>query len=158
MNAFGDHFLTDAFAAGHLFNKDDVSQVFKSKMLSGKNVSSDGDRFIKNVAKKAFVGKVKRKFSKYEVVDRVCGIWRPNIDTTSMFYRLLKGILEKEPDMFGKSVVAKAIHDYLNDHPISVTNKKGHSWKATGDGRLNAANLKVMRLAVQQSIDNVFYL
>lgn len=155
MNAFGDHFLTDAFAAGHLFNKDDVNKVFKSKMLKGKSVTSDGDRFIKNVAKKAFTGKVKSKFSKYEVVDRKCGIWRPNIHTTGRFYKLLKGILEQEPDMFGKSVVAKAIHDYLNDNPIEVTNKKGNKWRATGDGRLNTTNLNIMQKAVQQSIDNV---
>jgi hypothetical protein len=31
-NAFADHFLTDAFAAGHIFNKPDVMEQFESNL------------------------------------------------------------------------------------------------------------------------------
>ena len=36
-NAFADHFLTDAFAAGHLINKTDVMELFKSQMVDAQN-------------------------------------------------------------------------------------------------------------------------
>ena len=43
INAFGDHFLTDAFAAGHLINKPDVMEQFKSQLkLDAKGESSPG--------------------------------------------------------------------------------------------------------------------
>ena len=32
INAFADHFLTDAFSAGHLFNKEDVMEKFEVAM------------------------------------------------------------------------------------------------------------------------------
>ena len=34
--AFGDHYLTDAFAAGHLFNKRDVMERLRSRLSDGR--------------------------------------------------------------------------------------------------------------------------
>jgi len=61
----------------------------------------------------------------------------------------------------------KALHDYLNEHGIEVTNRAGDgAWMLPGDGTLMigtgnltpanlAKNLGIMRKAVQQSIDDI---
>lgn len=158
VNAFGDHFLTDAFSAGHLFNKDDLSEYFKSRVLSGGKVNTDGVKMFDNIAAKAFTGKLKEAFSKHETVERKgFGIFRPNIDSADIFSKLLQGIMEQQPDIIGKTMVAKLLHDALNSHSggVPVTNKKGDTWNLTGDDSLNKANLEMMRKAVKQSIINL---
>ena len=158
VNAFGDHFMTDAFATGHLFNKDDLANYFKSRVLdsSGK-VNAHGTTMFGNIANKAFRGKLKATFSKYETVEFKGVVFRPNIHTTDRFKALLIGIMEKEPDIFGKTLVAKLVHDSLNEHSggIPVTNNVGDRWNLTGDGTLNKTNLEIMRKAVKQSIKNL---
>jgi hypothetical protein len=162
VNAFGDHFLTDAFASGHLFNKDDLAQYFKSRVLdsSGK-LNADGKKMFANIAKKAFKGQLKSDFSKHETVKyiEVLGIdvFRPNIHTAERFQKLLQGIMEQEPEIIGKTMVAKIVHDALNEYPggIPVKNNKGDQWNLTGDGTLDKRNLEIMRKAVKQSIDNL---
>lgn len=157
VNAFGDHFLTDAFAAGHLFNKDDLSQYFKSRVMSGGKLTSDGVKMFDNIAARAFRGKLKDTFSKHETVEFKGIVFRPNIDSASRFSSLLQGIMEKEPDIIGKTMVAKLMHDALNSYSggIPVTNGKGDAWNLTGDDSMNKANLEVMRKAVKQSITNL---
>ena len=161
INAFGDHFLTDAFASGHLINKEAMINTFKSKFLSGNSLTSAGGAFFDKVAEKAFVGDVARKFSALETVDYPvcawgwCFKWRPNIDGASMFARLLKAAAEHQPDRIANLAV-KALHDHLNKEGIQVTNDAGDgTWILKGDEHLNDANLTVVRKAVQQSIDNI---
>lgn len=157
VNAFGDHFLTDAFSAGHLFNKDDLSNYFKSLVMSGGKVNANGETMFGAIANKTFVGTLKSTFSKYETVEWKGVVFRPNIDDADRFKKLLIGIMEKEPDVIGKTMVAKLIHDALNDYPggVPVSNNVGDSWMLTGDGTLNKANLDIMRKAVKQSIRNL---
>lgn len=157
VNAFGDHFLTDAFSAGHLFNKDDLSQFFKSLVLTGGTVNANGAAMFGNIAAKAFVGSLKSTFSSYETVERVAHVWRPNIDSADRFKALLIGIMEKEPDVIGKTMVAKLVHDALNRHPggVPVANTVGDRWNLTGDDTLDKPNLEIMRKAVKQSIRNL---
>jgi hypothetical protein len=159
INAFGDHFLTDAFAAGHLFNKDDINTLFKVSVLSLGKVNAAGKEFFAKVSKRAFTGAVKKAFSSYETVEDYLSIlkWNPNIDSEDRFRDLLAGIAEVEPDLLGKSVVAKAIHDRLNEMNggVPVTNNMGDSWDLTGDGTLDKKNLAIMQKAVKQSIANV---
>jgi hypothetical protein len=50
VNAFGDHFLTDAFAAGHLFNKDDAMAQFNARLAGSGS-------FFDDVAKKVWADK-----------------------------------------------------------------------------------------------------
>ena len=157
VNAFADHFLTDAFAAGHLFNKDDLSEYFKSLVLTGGKVNANGQKMFANIAAKAFHGKLKDAFSGYETVDLKGIVFRPNIHTADRFKSLLIGIMEQEPDVIGKSMVAKLVHDALNRQPggVPVTNNAGDKWNLTGDDTLNKANLDIMKKAVKQSISNV---
>ena len=157
VNAFGDHFLTDSFSAGHLVNKDDLAQYFKSLVMSGGKVNANGQTMFGNIASKAFTGPLKSTFSKYETVEWKGVVFRPNIDSVDRFKALLIGIMEKEPDVLGKTMVAKLVHDALNTHSggVPVTNMVGDKWNLTGDDTLNAANLDIIRKAVKRSIRNL---
>ena len=156
-NAFGDHFLTDAFAGGHLINKRDIMQLFQSNLVNAKGeFTGDAEKFFDNVSKSSFKGNVKSTFSNYETVKRKWGVWRPNINSESRFATLLKGIHEKEPDVLSNAI-AKAVHDALNTFSggIPVENKMGDSWNLSGDGTLNAKSKTVALKAVAQSQLNV---
>ena len=158
VNAFGDHFLTDAFAGGHLVNKRDVMEVFKGNLtVDPKGEFTAGSKaFFDAVAKKAFVGSVKKEFSQHETVEYKGVVFRPNIDSESRFSSLLQGIQQKEPDLLANAV-AKAVHDALNKQPtgVPVENEKGDKWDLSGDGTLNAKSKEVGRKAVAQSQFNV---
>ena len=157
VNAFGDHFLTDSFSAGHLVNKDDLAQYFKSLVMTGGKVNANGNTMFTNIAAKAFTGALKNAFSKYETVEWKGIVFRPNINSDDRFKALLVGIMEKEPDVFGKTLVAKLVHDALNRHSggVPVTNNVGDRWNLTGDDTLNTTNLEIIRKAVKRSIRNL---
>jgi LysM repeat protein len=157
-NAFADHFLTDAFAAGHLINKRDVMEKFRGGLTVDKKGDFIGHAqdFFDNVAKESFVGDAKKEFSQYETVERHYG-FHPNIDSVDRFSSLLQGIQKEEPEAL-LSVVAKAVHDALNKLPsgLSVENAMGDKWQLSGDGTLNAKSKEIGRKAVAQSQLNVF--
>jgi hypothetical protein len=153
INAFGDHFLTDAFASGHLINKDVVLERFKAAFYSGGKLNKAAGGFLERLAAKAFVGKVKDKFSPLEMTGTKLGIhW--NIDTTNAFRKLLVEIAEREPDQIA-NLALKAVHDHLNTHGVAVTNGAGDAWTVTGDTMLTPQTLAIMRKAVAQSMDNL---
>jgi hypothetical protein len=160
-NAFANHFLTDAFSAGHLFNKRDVMEKFNGQLPT----TGQGDKreftkgsaaFFDDIAKAAFVGDVDAEFSKYETVEKWHGIFRPNINSASRFSLLLQGIHLEKPELL-ESAVAKGIHDKLNTHAggVPVENMLGDQWPLSGDGTLNAQTLAVIRRAVAQSQQNI---
>jgi hypothetical protein len=164
INGFGDHFLTDAFASGHLINKGVMVAYFRKNFYSGAKLSAAGNEFFKRVAKDAFVGKVKRKFSALETYDyptkNVLGIdvlipWHPNIDNVDTFHTLLVQAAEKEQGKVA-NIIVKALHDNLNAGGVYVTNEAGDpQWLLMGDDRLNEKSLVIMQKAVMQSVANV---
>jgi hypothetical protein len=144
INAFGDHFLTDAFAAGHLFNKDDVMARF-------------GAVFDKSAQKAFFEAVAKLAWANSGVSSRMSRLqstaWHgANIDSESRFKDMLQAIYD---DAEGKaqihSTVAKVIHDKLNKEGVDVENAKGNTWKATGDAAINDSTREVAQEAVAQS-------
>jgi hypothetical protein len=160
INAFGDHFLTDAFAAGHLFNKRDVMERFNAQLPTKgagdkREFTKDSEKFFDAVAKTAFVGDVAREFSKYETVERHFG-FHPNINSASRFSTLLQHIHLERPELL-ESAVAKGIHDRLNSLPggLPVENALGDHWPLSGDKTLNAQTLAIAKRAVAQSQLNV---
>ncbi len=166
INAFADHFLTDAFAAGHLFNKRDVMETFNRQLpvdAKGKFTPASA-AFFDAVAAAAFTGAVKTEFSKYETVAYKGIIFRPNINSASRFSQLLQGIHSAEPDILS-GAVTKAVHDTLNREPggVEVENNMGDKWTVSGDASLNdislnpgnADTLRIGRKAVAQSQLNV---
>ena len=165
INAFGDHFLTDAFAAGHLVNKELLIEQFKIMVLTSGKVDADGTKLLSAIAKKAFVGPVADAFSKYQTSAtkyKVNGF----IDDANMFTTLLSGILEQKPDKIANLFV-KAIHDALNSYGgkkgtphsdsqgVPVVNAKGQKWNLTGDTTLNPKNITQIQQAVKQSVLNI---
>lgn len=172
INAFGDHFLTDAFAAGHLINKEVMIGRYRSAFYSGSGLSDAAEKFFERVADAAWKdAKVAAEFSKLETTDWAHwhGIWlpfHPNIDSAGRLGDLLKEAARQQPERVG-NLVLKALHDYLNENGIEVTNQAGDgTWFLPGDGTLMigtgnltpanlAKNLGIMRKAVQQSIDDI---
>ncbi len=158
INAFGDHFLTDAFAAGHQINKAEMIQIFRTNFYKANSddLSDVGKAFFEKLADRAWKGNVQKEFSKLETVDtHFAWVYHPSINSASRFADVLVGIAEKAPDE-AINLAVKALHDRLNDNGILVTNAAGHQpWRLTGDGTLNSENLAIIRQAVQQSIDNV---
>ena len=140
INAFGDHFLTDAFAAGHVINKEEMIETFKRHFLSGRSLTSAGQDFFSRVAQKAFKGEVARRFSSLETSDyQVCALgwcfpWRPNINSASRLASVLSQAAEQAPDRVA-NIAVKALHDHLNKAGITVTNDAG-----TAPGRSRAMN------------------
>lgn len=136
INAFGDHFLTDAFAAGHLINKRDVMEAFQHNITvkSDKKFTAESVAFFDAAASKSFVGAVRTAFSAYETVQWRGYIFRPDIDSVSRFSDLLQGIHEKEPDLLSNAVV-KGVHDRLNtlQDGVPVENNVGAGWNLSGD-------------------------
>jgi hypothetical protein len=148
INAFADHFLTDAFAAGHLINKLDAMNAYKGHKMA--------DTVIPEIARQAFTELVKSKLSGYTASDG------GPVDSASRLAELLKAV-----DYLDSTVLANAdvlaVHDELNglsapgDSPsgLSVENEKGDKWMLSGDGTLNADTLQIARRAVAQSQLNV---
>jgi biotin carboxyl carrier protein len=158
INAFGDHFLTDAFAAGHLVNKEVMIDRFRAAFYHGRGLSDAGEKFFDRVADRAWTGDLAAKFSKLETVDypTVHVPWyvalvpgglplagrdvpvpfHPNIDSASRFATVLKEAAKQQPERVGNLIV-KALHDHLNEHGIEVTNGAGDgTWMLPGDGTL----------------------
>lgn len=162
INAFGDHFLTDAFAAGHLVNKEEMIALFKDNFMNGSNLKPEADTFFEQVAKEAFVGEVAQKFSVLETANYpvcfwgICIPWHPNINSASRFKSLLVEAVKQQPDRIANFAL-KAIHDRLNRDGVEVTNGYGIApYKVFGDGRADKTTLDNVRKAVQQSIDNLY--
>lgn len=160
INAFADHFLTDAFAAGHLLNKAAFLEKFKSRFFdSSGDLLGIAKDFFDKVAAKAWHGDLARGFVKLETYDKydswwnVFG-WHPDIKNADRFATVLKGIAEKEPEKVG-NVALKAVHDVLNKTGIDVSNEDGSAWRLTGDGHLTPTTLAIMKVAVKQSVANI---
>jgi hypothetical protein len=157
INGFGDHFLTDAFASGHVINKEAIMEYYKYNFYNGNSLKPEAEKFFERLAKLSFKDEVKQKFSVLETYEGVLpfGVGHPNVDSAFMFGKLLKNVAEQKPDQIANLAV-KALHDKLNTDGIEVMNDAGDKpWRLTGDNTLNDENLKIIKKAVQQSVDNV---
>ncbi len=156
INAFGDHFLTDAFAAGHLVDKAGVLSRFRARFFHDGKLTSAAEGFFRRLATVAFTGKVASRFRTLETAEPVdvLGIplpWHPDIKDADRFATLLTTAATTEPDRVGNLVV-RALHDRLNAEGVEVVNAAGDPpWTLTGDGHLSPTTQTVMRRAVARS-------
>jgi len=166
INAFGDHFLTDSFSAGHLINKEMVMNRFIANVITGGRVNAAGTRMLERIASGALrVSAINTKLGRFEVVSDHW--YEPNWDLNDtgilypeVFYRVLKAVMEDTAHNGAQKIAnlaVKAVHDYLNNYRggVPVRNNKGNSWNLTGDGTLNIANINIIQLAVKQSVLNI---
>lgn len=156
-NAFGDHFLTDAFASGHLVNKELFLAKVRRAVYAGStnNLNAAGKTFLDTLATRAWSrAKVSSAFSPLETVDTTYFLhWR--INSADRFKKLLIKIAEAEPKKV-TNLVLKALHDNLNKVGVRVTNTAGDpEWTLHGDGYMDATSLAIMKRAVKQSADNI---
>ena len=158
VNAFGDHFLTDAFAAGHLVNKELVLNKLQLAMYQpgSSDLTSAGSAFIERLAKSCWARKpIRDVFSPLEEVQTRAWIhW--NIDRENAFRKLLVRIAERAPSKV-LNLALKALHDHLNQVGIQVTNDAGdRPWLLKGDGHLATSDtLPIMHRAVEASVANI---
>ncbi len=157
VNAFGDHFLTDAFSAGHLVNKGLMMMIAQNKAKGG--LAS----FERNVAKGVLATSKGAELYKYEANPGAFSPWAP------MSEESLAAVIDRVRYWEGASFwsnFAKAAHDRLNkDIAIGGTGtKKGievknnsTTWRLPGDKHLSESpeTIKIARDAVAQSQKNI---
>lgn len=162
VNAFADHFLTDAFAAGHLVNKEVLMDRFKSRFFSGSALTADAGRFFDQVATRAWTSRVENAMKRLQPTSPpeglcfhgVCAPILPNIRTSAMFAEVLKQAAVAEKDKIANLAV-KVLHDKLNTDGVDVVNDAGDAWLLKGDEHLTTRTLAIMRRAVDQSAANI---
>jgi len=163
-NAFADHFLTDAFSAGHLFNKGEV--VAKSKTsfdalpLQGR-YGMRTNAFTDRVGD-AVVGDPRAAILKdYEIdVGRAMDDWQEV--TAHNLSQIVSAVSWKKEGYF-YSLFVRILHDRLNRDikhrtgGVEVENNLGDKWRLAGDEtlRYSGDTLEIGRRAVTQSQANV---
>lgn len=153
-NSFAGHFLTDAFAAGHVVNKADVMARFAARL-------TDADAFLAAVAARAWADPtVVATMSRYEENSTPLHL---DFDTEGMFGRFLNGVSSARPELVPNSI-AKVVHDALNGLAgdasvggLDVVNDRGDAWRLSGDGTLARSpdSQRVATAAVAQSNANL---
>ena len=154
---FAEHYLMDAFSAGHLFNKDDFIEKLRTNLdtLAPANLTA----LFNSVA----MGVIADKKSKdllddYETVDTHYG-FHPNFSRPAAFQGLLEQ-LYKDPD--GRQAVysglVKVVHDQLSNNlaaggavGVDVENKF-EKWVLSGDRTLDksADSQRILNKALEQ--------
>jgi hypothetical protein len=175
INDFGSHFLTDAFAAGHLIAKADMMHAAQESFegldhtrgmftafenlfthLYTNDFTDEVSRIIMNNAgARKKLDQYELKFIIYREIDE------------ERFSELLYQLPSKEHDLFYSAFV-KAIHDPLNESivrqpgkpvaPVVVTNQRGDGpWELPGDTTLaqSPQTLEIMNAAVAQADANL---
>jgi hypothetical protein len=157
-SGFAEHFLMDAFSAGHLFNKDDVLNLIQTNLnalkkdqLAGVFMGVANNAWAKN---SAFISKYQAKSYR---------VWW-DLKNADRFKSLLEGIYD-EPE--GKdavdSSIVKAAHDRLNTNDagggligVPVENDFGQ-WVLSGDTTLASSpdTQKWIDKALEQARANV---
>jgi hypothetical protein len=149
---FAEHFLMDAFSAGHLFNKDDFITLLKANLDAlGDDKRSD---MFGSVAKQVLADSTsKALLAQYEPVEGVgfdygsvgyVNIWRPNFDKEFAFKALLKKLYEEpEGRQAVYSALVKVVHDQLSTRDaggglvgVEVSNDFD-TWTLSGDKTLD---------------------
>jgi hypothetical protein len=147
---FAEHYITDAFSAGHLFNKDDFISVLKDN-LTGQDMSKLFDQIAGQVLADS---SSEALLAQYEPVEGIgfqkfgWGLlqWRPNFDRQFAFKALLENLYD-DPD--GRqavySALVKTVHDRLDFNDaggglkgVPVENDFD-SWVMSGDKTLSTS-------------------
>lgn len=157
-NALGDHYLTDAFSAGHLIQKAKVRQEAEDKM---KGV--DLGKFAHDIAKHILERpSAQAALAGYEVSSAP---WEPSWQpiTVDSMAQIVVFMSNWKKDEF-YSMFAKSIHDKLNKDikegsgGVLVTNNAGHKpWRLSGDQTLSSSKetVEVIREAVARSREDI---
>jgi hypothetical protein len=147
INAFADHFLADAFAAGHLFNKQAVMDTVMGRLRTKRQKEA----FAKAIADAVFADPTAAAFIAGYQGSAYGTFW--DINSAGRFKDVLLGIDAEVPDVLPNAVAA-AIHDELNATGVEVSNAK-RTWKVKGDGSMEEVGRDLMRQAIAESYAQV---
>jgi hypothetical protein len=156
-NFFGEHYLTDAFSAGHLFNKDDTLAAIQENLPQQEKQLST---IFKSISAKVWATQ-SNFISKYEAKK----YWRWwNLNTADRLQGLLEGIYDTPKGKEAvQSAIVKAAHDQLNTQKndngfvgVPVTNDF-EEWVLSGDRTLDTSPItqKWLNKALEQSRTNI---
>jgi hypothetical protein len=153
VNAFGDHFLTDAFSAGHLIERKDITDTAKARMSTAPNLTRD-------IAAGILADPAAADLMSYEVgAWALWGSWKP-MSVTSLKEAFDFVIAHKEGAFY--SLFVKLVHDDLNKGiahgaGLSVQNMRGDFWTLSGDTTLalSGRTRDIAREAVALSAGNL---
>jgi hypothetical protein len=160
-NAGADHFLTDAFSAGHQIARgvigDVIVQFVKDK--------GGRDAFLSFIVKKIQEGAIADKeHAQGELGDfqDASRSWKDKAargeSWLNVFKDGLKQQLEKKVDDSAlRGIGAKLVHDYYNRHGLVVHNRKGMTFVTKGDGHADEAPeaRQIIAMAVLASRDQI---
>jgi hypothetical protein len=170
-NALADHFLTDAFAAGHLIYKSQFRKV------AAEFVEQNHDKIVDAVAhslvrdhRGAVFELVSWKVRKIPVLGSLpilgglfgliggAFAWLATFLVPGFVENRVKNVildLEKRPDQKGLLVnlASKVAHDHYNRQGVEVVNQRGDRWRTFGDENLNRSSTtwQLLSLAVLRS-------
>jgi hypothetical protein len=167
INDFGSHFLTDAFAAGHLLAKADIIHDAKASFdsldhttgwlyfFTNEFTDRVAHRIMSNPEARAKLDLYELQFIEYKPIDE------------ERFSELLFQMAKREPELFYSTFV-KAVHDPLNHSiedwkgkpasPVQVHNLRGDTWSLPGDTTLEKSpkTLEIMNAALAQANANLY--
>ena len=163
LNGFAAHFLTDAFAAGHLFNKQEMLERAKAewKKLATTGWAFEENKLTKAVAKQVLADPVagpKLKAKQLKLID-----WGPVTEQRFSEFLWQMADSDKSRDKFFNAFVLM-VHNRLNasvrDEPgfaIHVENARGDAWDLSGDDTLanSPRTLEIALQAVDESYANL---
>lgn len=142
---FAEHFLMDAFSAGHLFNKSDFIAHLSENLdkLSKKQTGALFEEVAIEVQRDPACSALLAQFEPAE--DSVLG-WHPNFDKAWAFKGLLEGLYEDpEGRQAVYSALVKVVHDRLDHNAgahglvgVEVENDFG-TWTMSGDKTLDTS-------------------
>jgi hypothetical protein len=162
--AFGDHFLTDAFSAGHLFNKPQIMALTKQKIDKQVGYFTLSLPFTDKIAKGILADSTAAaRLNLYQV--RTWGLtddWY-DMNSSSLSKVILGVYTDKDNQEKFLGLYANAVHNRLNGLletdkvGVKVKNKMGKDWPLSGDKTLalSGETLEYGREAVAQSRQNV---
>jgi len=157
VNGFAAHFLTDAFAAGHMIDKVAVMEAARRSIKTGTNRADLADAIARGIlATPACTARLAGRQIKSKALG---GSWGTP-DQARMASLLDSVMWWKEDDFL--SIFARVAHDDLNEaigrgSGVWVSNKAGDRWQLSGDTTLNKSSktLDIARKAVRASQDNL---
>jgi len=168
VNAFASHFLTDAFAAGHLHSK---SQIVDFAKLKWNELGAD-ETWLDIIPESSFTVAVAEKLLAHpKLGPRLRGYEIRIIEWDEMsvtkLSELIYGLQENSPELF-YSMFVGIVHDRLNDAiekddkaglpDVWVTNERGDPpWSLPGDGNLakSPETMRIAKAAVEESYRNL---
>lgn len=160
-NAGADHYLTDAFSAGHQIARGVIGDVT--------------EQFVKDKGgKDAFLSFIVEKIQKGAIADKdhaqgelgdfqdASRTWKSKAargdSWLNVFKDGLKQKLEAQVDTTAlRAIGAKLVHDYYNRHGLVVHNRKGMTFVTKGDGHADEAPeaRQIIAMAVLASRDQI---